>query len=147
VNGTQRQEQGLARQGGDLTACSNEEISDELRFAAFWCGDADTTDPTSSSIDVRALLEAAALRLDGPRADPGEDLLPSVVRGREGADAAAIVARAHAEADAIVRRACVEHQRLHADGEVAVRMLLTALDRLGTSHRTLADAITHLGAS
>jgi hypothetical protein len=131
----------------DPATCALTDLVDELRFAAFWCVEAEGRPPAGPEAgprvaQVRAVLEAAAghlaqqaERLEGERrpAGPATEV-----------DHAAVVQAAHQAAGAHVDGARADARRLHADARGAVHDVLAALDELQQAEHALVGALRRL---
>jgi hypothetical protein len=125
------------RTGVDLASATDEELCDELRFAAFWCGavgDGGGIGRVGAG-QVRAVLEAAAAELSAPAGDEG----PADVGGRAAA-ADALVRGAREHGAALVGTAHDEATRLHRDAGRTVHPVVDALEQLQAAHAALRAA-------
>jgi hypothetical protein len=130
----------------DPATCAVADLVDELRFAAFWCVEAEGRAPVGlpgglRAAQVRAVLEAAAGRLaqaaDG--ADPVRPPPPAT-----GAEQSAVVHAAHRAAGERVAEAQAAARRLHADARGAVHDVLEALAEVQQAEHTLVSALDRL---
>jgi hypothetical protein len=131
------------RTGTDLASATDEELCDELRFAAFWCGAAGDGGGIGrvGPEQVRAVLEAAVHHLSTPVAGrrPGGDEGP-----HEAGAADALVRRARAHGAEVVSTAHGDAARLHHDAAHAVRPVFDALQQLQAAQHALRLAAEQL---
>lgn len=131
----------------DPATCALTDLVDELRFAAFWCVEAEGRPPVGLEggprvAQVRAVLEAAASHLAQQAEGPDDER--RLAGPATDVDHAATVHAARQAAGAHVAEARAEARRLHDDARGAVHDVLAALVELQQAEHALVGALRQL---